>query len=207
MYLRRRHRIKNGKRHAYWALVESYRTARGPRQRVVAWLGELDLQGRLAIRQQEAEGNAGYQRGLFEDQEPEWIEVDLKRIAVERTCKFGGPWLGLELLRRLGLDKFVAGVLPAGREEVPWAVMGTSERRVLHVAKQRNRLDARRVMADVYPVDGSGGSVPNPEIGFADPTGLASTCRWRVGPLPGLLSRLRFVEDSGADVLHGWLGK
>lgn len=123
MYLRRCHRIKDGKRHAYWALVESYRTARGPRQRVVAWLGELDPRGRVAIRQQEAEGNAGYQRGLFEDQEPEWIEVDLKRIAVERTCKFGGPWLGLELLRRLGLDEFVAGVLPAGREEVPWAVM------------------------------------------------------------------------------------
>ena len=26
---------------AYWALVESYRTATGPRQRVVAWLGSL----------------------------------------------------------------------------------------------------------------------------------------------------------------------
>jgi len=123
MYLRRCHRIKDGKRHAYWALVESYRTARGPRQRVVAWLGELDGRGRLAIRQQGAEADTGYQRGLFEDEEPEWIEVDLKRIAVERTCKFGGPWLGLELLRRLDLDEFVTTVLPTGREEVPWAVM------------------------------------------------------------------------------------
>jgi len=123
MYLRRCHRIKDGKRHAYWALVESYRTARGPRQRVVAWIGELDPRGRLAIRQHEAEGNAGYQRCFFEDEEPEWIEVDLKRIAVERTFKFGGPWLGLELLRRLGLEEFVAEMLPAGREEVPWAIM------------------------------------------------------------------------------------
>ena len=75
MYLRRCYRNKDGKRHAYWALVESYRTVRGPRQRVVAWLGELDTRGRLAIRQQGAED--GYQRGLFEDEEPEWIEVDL----------------------------------------------------------------------------------------------------------------------------------
>ncbi len=45
MYLRRCYRQKDGKRHAYWALVEVYRTARGPRQRVVAYLGELDEQG------------------------------------------------------------------------------------------------------------------------------------------------------------------
>ena len=33
MYLRPCYRMKDGKRHAYWALVESYRTGRGPRQR------------------------------------------------------------------------------------------------------------------------------------------------------------------------------
>jgi len=41
MFLRRCNRRKNGKQHTYWALVESYRTARGSRQRVVAHLGEL----------------------------------------------------------------------------------------------------------------------------------------------------------------------
>ena len=41
MFLRRCIRKKNGKPHTYWALVESYRTARGSRQRVVAYLGEL----------------------------------------------------------------------------------------------------------------------------------------------------------------------
>ena len=123
MYLRRCYRNKDGKRHAYWALVESYRTVRGPRQRVVAWLGELDDRGRIAVRHEGESGAVGYQRCLFEDEEPEWIEVDLKRIVVERTRKFGGPWLGLELLRRLGLDDFVVASLPGGREEVPWAVM------------------------------------------------------------------------------------
>ena len=122
MYLRRCYRNKDGKRHAYWALVESYRTVRGPRQRVVAWLGELDEHGRLAIRPQGQEA-AGYQGNLFEDEEPEWIEVDLKRIAVERTRRFGGPWLGLELLRKLGLDAFISQTVPGGREDVPWAVM------------------------------------------------------------------------------------
>jgi hypothetical protein len=41
MFLRRYERRKNGKKHAYWALVESYRTAKGSRQRVIAYLGEL----------------------------------------------------------------------------------------------------------------------------------------------------------------------
>jgi hypothetical protein len=41
MFLRRYQRAKDGKRHAYFALVESQRTERGPRQRIVAQLGEL----------------------------------------------------------------------------------------------------------------------------------------------------------------------
>jgi hypothetical protein len=41
MFLRKLHRTKDGKRHTYFALVESHRTERGPRQRVVAQLGEL----------------------------------------------------------------------------------------------------------------------------------------------------------------------
>ena len=50
MYLRRCYREKDGKRHAYWALVESYRTARDPRQRVVAWLGAMDEQGCMGVK-------------------------------------------------------------------------------------------------------------------------------------------------------------
>jgi hypothetical protein len=41
MFLRRFERRKNGKPHTYWALAESYRTAKGSRQRIVAYLGEL----------------------------------------------------------------------------------------------------------------------------------------------------------------------
>ncbi|MCX5673893.1 MAG: hypothetical protein NTX87_02695, partial [Planctomycetota bacterium] len=41
MFLKRLERRKNGKRHTYWALVESIRTAGGSRHRVVAYLGGL----------------------------------------------------------------------------------------------------------------------------------------------------------------------
>ena len=40
MFLRRYRRTNNGKTHTYYALVESIRTEAGPRQRVVAHLGE-----------------------------------------------------------------------------------------------------------------------------------------------------------------------
>ena len=42
MYIRQCFRNVEGERRAYWALVESVRTERGPRQNVVAWLGALD---------------------------------------------------------------------------------------------------------------------------------------------------------------------
>src|SRR5271166_3278278 len=41
MFLRRCQRRKRGKVHTYWALVESRRTQKGSRQRVVTYLGEL----------------------------------------------------------------------------------------------------------------------------------------------------------------------
>ena len=122
MYLRRCYRRKNGKRHAYWALVESYRTARGPRQRLVAYLGEMDESGRVGVKRC-AEGRETIQSHLFHQSEPEWVEVDLKRVRVECSRQFGGCWLGLKLLRELGLHELLEGLLPAGREEVPWAVM------------------------------------------------------------------------------------
>ncbi len=124
MYLRRCYRKKDGKRHAYWALVESYRTERGPRQRVVAWLGSMDECGRLGVKRC-AERSATQQGNLLRDTQPEWVEVDVKRVRVERSRKFGGPWLGLELMRRLELDRFLEEMLTPGREEIPWPLMAT----------------------------------------------------------------------------------
>ena len=97
MFIRPCYRIKDGKRHAYWALVESYRTARGPRQRTVAYLGQMDRPGRLGAKRT-AQGRRSRQAGLFDDTEPDWVVVDTRGGRVERRVDFGGPWLALELI-------------------------------------------------------------------------------------------------------------
>jgi transposase len=123
MFIRPHYRTKNGKRHAYWALMESYRTERGPRQRVVAYLGQLDEAHRLGIRAAAA-GTAGiHQKQFFDDTRPEWVEVDVKRVRVENRRNFGGPWLGMELIEQLGLKGFLAEAMPHGDEDIPWSLM------------------------------------------------------------------------------------
>ena len=123
MFIRPYFRTINGKRRAYWALVESYRTERGPRQRVVAHLGKLDEAGRLRLKQAAEEKPRSSQRKLFAEPEPEWVEVDASAVRVENCRQFGGPWLALELIKTLGLDAFLRETIPSGREEVPWSVM------------------------------------------------------------------------------------
>jgi len=122
VYIRKTTIHKDGKAHQYWALVESYRTERGPRQRLVTWLGEMDEAGRLGI-ERVAEGTGSFQQNLFKNTEPEWVEVDVKRVRVEHVVDYGGPWLGLELMHCLGLDQFFFNHLSGGREEIPWASM------------------------------------------------------------------------------------
>ena len=121
MFIRPCYRTKNGKRHAYWALMESYRTERGPRQRVVAYLGRLDEAGRLGVKQA-AEGKRDSQQTLFPEPEPRWVEVDTSAVRVENCRSFGGVWLAWELIRKLSLDTFFQKTIPKGREDVPWGV-------------------------------------------------------------------------------------
>lgn len=123
MFLRPCYRRKNGKRHAYWALMESYRTERGPRQRVVAYLGQLDERGRLGVKAAAEGRRRSRQKRLFDDVQPQWVEVDASRVRVENCRDFGGPWLGLELVRRLGLQEFLRQTIPPGREKIPWSSM------------------------------------------------------------------------------------
>jgi transposase len=129
MFLRRCYRKKNGKGHAYWALVESYRTVSGPRQRVVAYLGQVD---RPTRRRAKAAAGADDEPSLFDPyDEPtlvdpadsQYAEVDLKKVRVERCLEFGGPWLGLEILKQLHLPEFLERIMPPGREMVPWPIM------------------------------------------------------------------------------------
>jgi hypothetical protein len=118
MYLRRVSRKKRGKDHGYWALVESCRTARGPRQRVVAYLGDVEEEHRLGVAQ--AASGQPYQKDLFTGKTPEWVEVDASRVRIERARSFGGAWLALHLMKKLSLDTFLKEKLSVGRALVPW---------------------------------------------------------------------------------------
>lgn len=53
----------------------------------------------------------------------EWIEVDTANVRVENQLDFGGPWLALELIRKLKLDELLERVMPRGRENIPWSRM------------------------------------------------------------------------------------
>jgi len=124
MFIRPCYRKKNGKRHAYWALVESYRTDRGPRQRVVAYLGQLkDTERRGVKRAAEGKKRSPFQQLLLfgHEAKPEWVEVDTANVRVENQLDFGGPWLAMELMRTVQLDKLLESVMPRGGEDVPWA--------------------------------------------------------------------------------------
>lgn len=125
MYLRRiRRKNRTGETTEYWALVESYRTARGPRQRVVSHLGEADMQDRLGVKAV-AEGRGSHQTSLFEETSPRWMEVDTHGVHVERTRRFGDVWLAQELLDRLGMHELLARILPSPRAKIAWADLAT----------------------------------------------------------------------------------
>lgn len=120
MYLRRVGAKKGSSESRHWALVESRRTARGPRQHVVAYLGDVSEDFAQGVRSV-ATGEPS-QGDLFSDRKPEWVEVDLKRVRVERARGFGSSWLALTLMKELGLDTFLASHMDEGNVAVPWSL-------------------------------------------------------------------------------------
>lgn len=118
MYLRRVGRSGSGSNKRHWAIVESRRTARGPRQQVVAYLG--DVSDELALGVEDAASGNPRQGELFHPVQPDWVEIDTRRVRVEHARSFGGSWLALKLLSELGLDKFLESKMDQGRAEVPW---------------------------------------------------------------------------------------
>ena len=110
MFLKRLERRKSGKKHTYWALVESIRTARGSRHRVVAYLGELKKSERNGWAQlcRRLNKERRPEPSLFDpphyddptDDEP--VLVRLKGIRLQRLRDFGDVWLALGLWRLWG---------------------------------------------------------------------------------------------------------
>ena len=124
MYLRHKTVRKNGKTHTYWRLVRSVRIGNKVRQETVAYLGELDAEGRAkaSALAKHFLGERADQRDLFEDSsriEPARVRLD--KVRVENSRCFGNVWLGWKLWQTLGLDEFCRAHLPVGRERVRWA--------------------------------------------------------------------------------------
>src|SRR3982074_2841094 len=130
MFLRAHQRTKDGKDHTYWSLVETVRTADGPRQKTLCYLGELNssAQARWAktIEVFNDEGEA-QQLKLFPSHveppadDPQVARVLLNRVRLERTRQFGACYLGLELWKRLQLDRFFESTVDAHDADVPWS--------------------------------------------------------------------------------------
>jgi transposase len=129
VFLRRIRPRGKGRRQEYWVLLESYRTAKGSRHRVVAYLGKLSPKQasgmeRLAARLQ---GKPSRMPQLFgpalqEENCPEIAAVDLKNIRLRDLREFGQVYLAGVLWRMLGLDELLSGQMPRGLEDVPWSV-------------------------------------------------------------------------------------
>jgi transposase len=130
MFLRPNHRDKDGKGHTYWSLVETVRTPAGPRQKTVCYLGELNSSAQTRwLRTIEVFNEQGesQQLKLFPSNvaapqdDPQVARVLLNRVRLERTRQFGSCFLGLELWKRLELDRFFEQSVDGEPADVPWS--------------------------------------------------------------------------------------
>jgi hypothetical protein len=131
MFLRSNTRIKDGKEHRYYTVVESRRLQSGKvTQRQVLYLGEINDSQQAAWRRTLEVFDEGQQRytplSLFPEDRPipadaiDSVQVKLSEMKLERARPYGNCWLGCELWRQLQLDRFWSGKLPQGREDVAW---------------------------------------------------------------------------------------
>jgi hypothetical protein len=128
MFLRRYVRTKAGKKHTYFALVESIRTDAGPRQQVVAHLGELNAdQERRWQRTVVFHNRQGdtQQLRLFPDDDsvplpddPDVVRVRVNDIGWTNARRFGDVYLARWLWNLLDLDAIIHRHLPPGKETV-----------------------------------------------------------------------------------------
>ena len=128
MFLRGYSRIKDGKQHTYYALVESVRTDSGPRQQIVAYLGELNhdqerrWQRTVVFHNRQGEAQ---QLRLFPDDEsvplpddPDSVRIRLGSVGWTNPRSFGDVWLARWLWHTVRLDQIVAQHVPQGKHTV-----------------------------------------------------------------------------------------
>src|ERR1700681_4496596 len=128
MFLRRYTRTLAGKKLTYFALVESVRTPEGPRQRVVAHLGELNhdqerrWQRTLVCHNRQGASLAvllfpnDSDPGLADDADV--VRIRLSKVGWTNARNFGDVYLARWLWRYLKLDDIVERHLPIGKHTV-----------------------------------------------------------------------------------------
>jgi transposase len=130
MFLRPHSRNKDGKDHTYWSLVETVRTPDGPRQKTLCYLGELNSSAQarwLTTVEVFNEQGEAQQLKLFPSHvapppdDPQVVRVLLHKVRLERTRQFGSCFLGLELWKRLELDRFFEQTVDGESADVPWS--------------------------------------------------------------------------------------
>lgn len=130
MYLRAHQRIKDGKEHRYWSIVESVRTRRGVHQRQLLYLGELNdsqkAQWCSALDVLDESTDSVQQMSLFpEDRSPppevsNPVQIRLSQMTLRHPRQWGGCWLAMELWHQLDLDSFWAPRMPDSRKGTGW---------------------------------------------------------------------------------------
>jgi transposase len=128
MFLRCSRRVKDGKAHEYWNLVENRRLADGRvAQRQVLYLGEINASQREAWRKTIEVQEQGARRqvalfpaGSMPADDVDAIGVRLSELRVERPRQWGACWLALNLWQQLELDSFWRPRLRPSREGTPW---------------------------------------------------------------------------------------
>src|SRR5260370_20456996 len=129
MFLRPHSRKKDGKEHTYWSVVETVRTPDGPRQKTLCYLGELNSSAQVrwltTVEVFNEQGDA-QQLKLFPSHvappadDPQVARVLLNKVRLERTRQFGSCFLGLELWKRLELDRFFERSIDHKPPGWPW---------------------------------------------------------------------------------------
>jgi len=128
MFLRRYTKTKDGKQHTYYALVESVRTDAGPRQQIVAYLGELnhdqERRWQRTVVFHNRQGEARQLRLFPEDDtvplpdDPEVVRIRLNSVGWTNPRSFGDVWLARWLWHTLHLDAIVDRHVPQGKHTV-----------------------------------------------------------------------------------------
>ena len=132
MFLRYTQRLKDGKEHRYWSIVENKRCAGGKVvQRPVLYLGEINdsqIEDWCRLIESFDEGSQRYkQLALFpadrtipEHAQAHGVQVRLDAMELHRPRQWGACWLTCQLYEQLGLNDFWKGRLLNSREGTCW---------------------------------------------------------------------------------------